>query len=136
MFWQDLLLDRVVDSTTLGAAVARLMGLEPKQVLVTPSIADAAWPANVKVVVEATRRPGEFLYRLSIFLYDSALEASPEDFVRGLCTEIQVRCLMSDDSANPYSMLLVDDSGELRQVWLDPERLDDHDEYVIKQPAG
>lgn len=38
---------------------------------------------------------------------------------------------MSDDSINPYSMLLLQESADTQTVFLDPEKLDEYEEYIM-----
>ena len=44
---------------------------------------------------------------------------------------VQAKCLMTDDSPDPYSMMLVLATGEVARVSLNMERLDDKGEYHI-----
>jgi hypothetical protein len=70
---------------------------------------------------------------LSIYVRDRSLKYERLPFVEEFCERLQCSCLVSDSSPNPYSKMLVRGRGDTQAVYLDPERLDDHDEYVIKE---
>src|SRR5581483_5043303 len=90
-----------------------------------------------RLVIERTPAEGDFSLQLSLYLRDAKLEQrlqSPTATlmrIKQLCRTLQRACLLSDDSLSPVSWLRVLPSGEIEEVTLDADRLED-DEYVVE----
>lgn len=68
----------------------------------------------------------------SIYLDDSQLaQLDPKLIIKQFCCILHCKCLISDDSVNPFTMLLVQESKDIQPVALDPQRLDGNEEYII-----
>ena len=70
--------------------------------------------------------------KLSIYVRDSKLEQlDPKLIIRQFCCILHCKCLMSDSSVNPFTMLLVQESKDIQTVSLNPDRLDENEEYIL-----
>lgn len=136
MLWQELLVDRELTAEKTAAAFADLFGVARAEVAVVESVAALEAAEGVKVLCERGTAGGDFPARLSVYVRDPALEGvEGRPLVERFSRRLGCSCLMSDDSPNPYSMLLVRPDGETRRVYLDTARLDERDEYVVSRPA-
>jgi hypothetical protein len=132
MFWQDVLLDRMFENETLAVALADVVGTPGQDVLIVDDIAAAQVNESVRVLCERTELPGDFPLKLSIFLRDRRLERlNPVSVLLRLCAELDCSCLISDDSEDPYTMLLIDGLGLQRRVSIDPDRYRLDEAYVL-----
>lgn len=70
--------------------------------------------------------------KLFIYVRDSKLaQLNPELIIKQFCCILHCKCLISDDSVNPFTMLLVQESEDIQPVSLDPERLEGNEEYIM-----
>ena len=129
MNWQDILLEQEFDKVTLRRAIAVVFELPTDHVSIVDSIEKA--PSGVSVVVEQTLTKGDFRFLLSFYVVVELSSRDPIEVIQRLCTILDVRALIPDESLNPYSMFLIDQIGEVRQVFLDVESLDQHEEYRL-----
>lgn len=136
MLWEEILIDREPADEELRSALAGLFGVARGEVLVVGSVAAQEVPAGVRVLGERGAAGGDFPARLSVYVLDAALEATERAaFVGEFCRRLGCSCLVSDDSPNPYAMTRVGPDGARARVYLDVERLDDREEYVVARPA-
>jgi hypothetical protein len=100
-------------------------------VVAITDIGDYPERERADVVVVASPAGGQFAWLLSIqtdrrrLRYGNHLEA-----VQRICDGLHTRCLVPDDSANPFIMWLVAHDAAPRRVGLVADELD-QDRYVI-----
>jgi hypothetical protein len=136
LYWEDLLIDRELTAEEQAATLADLFGVGRADVLVFESGATPEGASAARVLCERGAVGGDFPARLSVYVDDDVpKDAESRPLVEQFCRRLNCSCLISDDSPNPYSMLLVRPDGATQRVYLDTERLDEHDEYVIDRPA-
>lgn len=131
MIWNDFLIDRNLSNDEVVATISQVFSVSPADVLVVDDIAEADVSESIRLLCERMSVQGDFSIRLSIYLRDSKLELEPNSIIRQFCGMLHCKCLISDSSVNPYSMLLVQESEDIQPVALDPERLDENEEYII-----
>ena len=137
MFWEDLLVDRHPTDDEIGTALAAAFAIPREDVAVVDGPIEDAVDANARILGERFVMAGDFPTRLSVYVRDATLERFDRmATVRRLCAELDAKCLVSDESVNPYTMILLTASGTEQAVALDPERVDDHDEYVLAKPPS
>jgi hypothetical protein len=129
MMWQDVLLERAPDDSELRAALAEGFSIDESDVAVVHSIEDI--PAGYPVVAEVRDTEGDFKSAMSIYATDALKDAKPVHVVQHLCAVLQTIALISDESLDPYTMLLVGRGAEIRRVALDAESLDLREEYRL-----
>jgi hypothetical protein len=138
MFWQDVLVGCLVSDATLRRAVATALDTAPRLVKIVEAISGESntQVGTLGVIVERGQLAGDFPLHLSIYVDESALAVDirqPEMSMRHLLRlseALQCACLISDDSFDPASWLRVLPSGQVEQVMLDPDLLDE-DAYVV-----
>ena len=134
MIWQDVIVNRKLTSDEVTWGICQLFSLESSEVLVVDDIYKAKISENVKVICESTSISGEFCMLISIYLRDPKLAHYSVRRTIGRCCKIlNCTCLISDESNNPYSMLLVHSCKDYKKVFLDVERLDNHGAYVVSR---
>jgi hypothetical protein len=132
MSWHDLLIDRNLSKDEVLAAMSQVFSVSPTDVLVVDDIAEAEVSEHIRLLCERMPVQGDFSMKLSIYVRDSELEQlDPKLIIRQFCCILHCQCLISDSSVNPYLMLLVQESGDIQPVSLNPDRLDENEEYII-----
>lgn len=129
MNWQDMLLEQEFDHEVLRDALAAAFELSPAEVSVVDAIEKA--PRGVRVVVAHYSTQGDFRCLLSVYVSAALASSSPVEVTRRLCTRLDVRALISDESPNPYSMILIDQAGQALPVFLDVDSLDQREAYCL-----
>ena len=76
---------------------------------------------------------GDFFWKLSLYLRCLELDRYPlqeRNVFEKFCDLWKCQCLITDDSYNPYSMLLIKGSNQYHTVSMSPDNLD-QDIYII-----
>lgn len=132
MIWNEFLVDRNLSKDELRATISQLFSVAPIDVLVVNDIAEAKVGKNIHIICERLPVRGDFLIRLSVYIHDSQLaQLEPELIIKQFCCILHCKCLISDDSVNPFTMLLVQESKDIQLVSLDPQRLEVNEEYIM-----
>lgn len=132
MIWNDIIIDRNLSNDEVVAAISQVFSVSSADVLVVDDIAEAEVSEHIRLLCERMPVQGDFSMKLSIYVRDSKLEQlDPKSTVRQFCGVLHCKCLISDSSVNPFSMLLVQESEDIQPVALDPERLDENEEHII-----
>ena len=131
MIWENVFVDRHLTAGEAAATLAKAFDVPVADVLVVPDIIAANAQPDARVLAELTSARGDFPVLLTIYLRDLNLATRDRAaIVGGFCEALGAACLISDDSVNPFTMLLVRRPADRRPVALDPQRLD-ADEYVV-----
>ena len=134
MIWQDIVVRRRLDDHDLVRGIAAGFGVNPRDVLVHRGTDDFPAPGDAKIVCLASDRPEGFRTVISLYTYfNSPRHDEPTDVVKTFARTTQTECLLTDDSADPYTMMRVEPSGDSGRVNLDIDRLDDKGEYIIRE---
>lgn len=146
MIWQDILITRDVPEQEIAAALASVFNFPQHQVLVVADLGTYAGELTDDIGIRCERRPvgGDFVLSLSIYLRDADFEQfvaahDDVDLVGRMCRMWDCAALVSDDSIDPYSWLLVRGPDDIQPVQIDSEILDDDDAWVlasVPEPAG
>ena len=138
MIWQDILITRDVSERDVATALATVFGIRQEQVLVITDLVTFTGEVTDDFLILCERRPttGDFVLYLSIYLRDDPLERFVElnddgTLIGRLCQIWSCSALMSDDSIDPYSWLLVRGPDDIQPVQIDSEILDDDDAWVL-----
>lgn len=129
MNWHDILLEQCFDDITLQRALAQAFDVPSRSVIIVDSIENA--PGGVCVVAEKTRTKGDFRCLLSLYVEPTLAPKDPVEVTHRLCSNLGIQALISDQSPNPYSMILVNKTIGARPVALDAESLDVREEYRV-----
>lgn len=139
MLWESFLVGRAVPDKPLRDACGGALGIAPQRVRIVERIEDAPPPGDPQVglVIERTPAKGQFPLDVTLYVTEPSRHDSLRDATRSrellvaICRRLCADCLISDDSPDPYTMLLVRPDGGIHRVELDPERLDADEEYVV-----
>jgi hypothetical protein len=134
MYWEDVLVDRPMAVDEISSWLSDVFGIARKDIVVAPSEAQAPLPPETAVLAEFSAAQGEFPFHLQVFLKREDLATRDSTAaLEKLSRDHGVRILMSDDTANPYRMLLLRPGGEKAVVHLDADALDDQDSYIVSE---
>ena len=131
MIWQDILLERQFENEVLKRALAEAFDVPFHDIRVVDSIEEASEVASI--IAEQTSIKGDFRCLLSLYVDDSLASMEPAKVTRKLCSLLNVQALISDDSVNPYTMILINAATEGQSVKLDAESLDEYEEYRLSK---
>ena len=108
MVWQDILIDRKLSKAELTEAICTVFNISTNEVLIVKSITDIEVNNSVRIICQTLATCTTFELLLSIFIRDELLVPSNDVLVISrFCELLKCTVLMSDDSENPHSMLLV-----------------------------
>ena len=132
MSWHDLLINRSFSNDEVVTAISQVFSVSPAYVLIVDDIAEAEVSEHIRVLCECLPAQGDFSMKLFIYVCDSKLaQLDPELGIKQFCCILHCKCLMSDSSVNPFTLLLVQESGDIQPVSLNPEQLDENEEYIL-----
>ena len=130
----DLHLEGEPSPAEIRQALARAFGLDDERIRLVPEVCELPVPSPSTVACVVHSRGGQF--RVSLEIYPGEPTAVPEaEFASRVCRELGCRCLISDDSLNPYRWLLVTAEAEPQPVQVSPLHLDDDLAFVL-EPSG
>jgi len=144
MSWYDIMIDGVRSDREIAEAVARAFDIQPAEVLVREELQDLpTLDTSIRVLCERfARAPGDFPLQLGVIPQDptilQCIERDEVQTLRRVCAALDANCLLADPDSldpNPYVSLYVPLEGPPRRVYLDAERLDREDAYVIVSDA-
>jgi hypothetical protein len=127
----DMVIETLPARATFRSAIAEALNLTMSEVVLVDAIEPDTAPGAV--TVEMTPTKGDFRWLLAFYFKDGMSSPADIEIARRLCSALQTRALISDNSVNPYTMTLVDRDGSVSPVSLDADRLDAEEEYSIKE---
>lgn len=130
----DFLLARAVPLSELHAALSSAFDDPEATVDVAYSIEDTSGEAAI--VGDVTETRGDF--KTLVALYTAEDRHVGVDEIARVARALQTDAVISDDSHNPYTMLLIRPDGSVHPVAFDPVSLDERDEYRLsaRQPTN
>lgn len=136
MLWNDILIDRNINNDQVVAALSLVFSVSSVDILLVDDIAEAEVSNHIRLLCERIPVQGDFLMKLSIYIRDSMLEQfEPQSTIKQFCGVLHCKCLISDSSINPFSMLLIQELQDIQLIALDPERLGENEQYIIITPT-
>ncbi|WP_353895904.1 hypothetical protein [Aliikangiella maris] len=128
----DILVSEKLDSEKLKKLCCGLIGDNKVNVEIVGDESELVDNA-INLVLKEVK--GE--YQVYISLYDCLgilSDISEIMLAKKICSLFKVRCLVSDDSNNPFTMWLVDENSDLFIAFLDEDKLE-YDEYFVKMQS-
>jgi len=89
-------------------------------------------PQSIKIYCLINNIEGDFKEQLSIFIKTSELTYNPVKLTTEIAKLLDVVCLISDTDSDPYSMILINSKGDIKDVVLNPHDLDDDIYNILK----
>jgi hypothetical protein len=133
MQWPDCLVDRQLTDQELIAALSSYLSVAPSTILVVAEVPAYKLPNATTMLCERCPVRGDFVLKLSFYPQDDAIGAQDGcRFIEFLCARTGCRCLVPDESENPFSMILVEGIDRRKGVFLRTDAMAlDPEEYVI-----
>lgn len=136
----DFSIDRPVTDRDFVAIISEALGVAESDVTVISSLDEIDSRQAVAVYVLRTLHGGQFAHAFNVIPTNSIKEAalpSELDLATKLVERLNCQCLISDDSPNPYSWILVSPGIMPRTVFVDVDGFGEHDQLtIIETPAG
>lgn len=117
--------ERRIPTDELRETFARLLKIPASQV----GLLSDDGPSS-GVVLHIVDRDGEFVQDVTVYL-DGSHRVDREAFAASVVAAFATRALISDDSVNPYSMILIAPGVAPTKVYLEVESLDEHERLKI-----
>ncbi len=130
------LIDKKINAQELLNLISLIFDIPGQQIFITKDIysLNIKPEDNIEIVCEKTNRKGDFIQKISIYLRSKNIQEKniPEEKVFvDICKSINAKCLLSDDSYDPYTMILLE-QGQRKNISLNPEDLD-NDIYTVQK---
>jgi hypothetical protein len=135
----DILINKQIDNTELISALSKLLTIPPTEILIVYDIAELEKQNSpYQLVCQKVEIQGDFSLLLSLYPQNEATNELTKQFQNyaftGKLGEILgCACLISDDTIDPYQWILIQNNKNWQTVELDPDKLDDHESYVISK---
>lgn len=139
MIWESLI-NRSLETNQIIETISKLFSISPEIILVTEDICELNLKLDdrIKILCEKSKVEGDFFTKLSIYFRSpefNNLDFNEQQFFGRFCHILQCQCLISDNSFNPYSMVLVEDIDQYRTIYLNEEYLD-REKYIIANSSS
>jgi hypothetical protein len=127
----DVVVARDVDDSSVRRVLGAALGVPEDRIVVIADVSQYPPRDSADVVVVASQVGGHFARILSIQSAQRTLDYDNElGPLQRFCDELDTRCLVPDDSVNPYSVWLLARGETPRRVGLVPEDADE-DRFVL-----
>ena len=129
------LISRNISNSELKNILSKIFDVDRQKIFITKDVYDIniRLEDDIEILGEQTAMR-EFLSKISIYLRSQNLKQknlAEEKVIKDICNFISCKCLISDDSHNPFTMILLDSSNK-ENISLIPEDLDNNI-YTIQQ---
>jgi hypothetical protein len=136
MILDDIQINKVLTDREIEVGISAAMKVRVLEVVTVSEIPSIKLADSIRVMCHRIVRSGDFPLQLSIYLYDRSLDKIDEAAAMEVFCEItKSDVLISDGNSNPYSRILISHDGVRKRVYLAPERLDEFNEFVIKDSS-
>lgn len=133
MIWFDASLESPADDGLLQRCIAEMLDISAESVDVVHSIGEIE-DAPVTCVVER-HSADSYSQLIALYISESLPRPDVSEAAVRLARMLDRSLLLANDAtANPYSFVLVSNTGRRAAVWVDPGELDENDRYVIRGP--
>ena len=124
------LISRNISNSELKNILSKIFNVHRQKIFITKDVYDIniRLEDDIEILGEQTAMKGEFLSKISIYLRSQNLKQknlAEEKVFKDICNFIGCKCLISDDSHNPFTMILLDSSNK-ENISLIPEDLDNN----------
>lgn len=128
MIWRDIIINCRPENVEIVSALAKIFDIREDKIDVIDAIENSQ--SNQSVICVLFELFGHFCLMLSFYL-DFKVD-NEILLIAQICDELNCEALITNDNTeNPYSMFLVDGEGKSCEVSIDPDKLDEYEEYKI-----
>lgn len=129
----DIVLEKVISKDELQKALAIIFNIQSDNIVVDEDYNSTPFIGDIKIWAIINQYDGgDFLLNCSIYIRDSTLEHNSTLLSKKLCNLLRMKGLISDDSPNPLTWIIISPDGSKKSVILDSDELD-NDRYVISK---
>lgn len=133
MFWQDIFISKMFPRNKVLLAISETFNIDKKMVRLIKDIEEITQIDGASIICQTYKSNTEFPLRLSIYIIDEKIIPKDEQVtVSQISRELGCDILMSDESNNPYTMLCVRCDGNIEQINVDIEKLDNSEEFYLE----
>ncbi|MCU6792105.1 hypothetical protein OB236_08195 [Paenibacillus sp. WQ 127069] len=128
--WQDIIVNRILTKAELSHGLCCIFGIGSSKLRITPSIEILMDSSDAEVICETRKCNTDFPLILSIYFSGNA----PRDtltMIGEFCEILKCEVIISDDSINPFTMLLVKGKDLLEQITIDLSEFDDNEGFEM-----
>jgi len=119
MNWQDILVNRILSDEEIKAGLCHIFNIHYSEIMITEEVPVEPLSPNIKVLCEKSETEGDFTTLLSVYVRDENLEDSDVLYSVGrFCKKLGCLCLITDNSVNPYSWILLNDVKKFKKFIL------------------
>lgn len=126
-----MIAEQPLNDQDILSGLVRSFNLARDEIMVRRNHDDFTNPDNAKLVCLASPRNEGFRCVLSVYAYFDASSLDEISVVTKFARTCKTDLLISDDSIDPYTMILVRPTGDLVNVNLDADLLDEKCEYHV-----
>lgn len=128
----DIALEKAPSKAELQNALVTIYNIQNENIVIDDEYDSEPFVGDVKIWVIINQYDGgEFLLNCSIYIRDEKLEQEDPIIVsKKLCQILNTSALISDDSPNPLTWIMISPDGSEKPVILNSDELD-NDRYVI-----
>ena len=128
----EIHLDRRVERRRVAPLLARVFGVRADDVAVADD-ADQLPLAPPRLACVYRERRGDFPLSLEL-IPDATLvaESTEVEVARRLAGALDCRCIISDDSLNPFTSVMIEPGGLMYRVAVEPDALDRNELRVTR----
>lgn len=134
MMWQDVLIDKTLTLGHIAGGLASAFDVGLGEIVVVNDV--GSFPTvGVRAVVCVVQDlpPGDFTQLLSVYAFGAHANKPIQETVVRFSEGVGCRCLVSDESDNPYAMILLQEAASPLLVELSQAPLDNQGAYVLRQ---
>lgn len=129
----DIVLEKVPNIFELQLALAKLFKIKNENIVIDYDYNAKPFVGDIKIWLVINQYDGgEFLLNCSFYIRDAKLKKGPIIISKELCNVLKTRALISDDSPNPLTWIMILPNGTEKAVILDANELD-NDKYVVSK---
>jgi hypothetical protein len=113
-------------------AISKTFNIDKKMVRLIKDIEEITQIDGSSIICQTYKSDTEFPLRLSIYIIDEKIIPKDERVaVSQISRELGCDILMSDELSNPYTMLRISYDGNIEQINVDIEKLDNYEEFYL-----
>ena len=131
MIWQDIVIERRVSESELSSALADAFNINTVNIVINKSVGDVVKSVDKAILCDIHNHDFGYCITVAIYLFIIFDRNADTILLQKISNILQTSILISDESPSYYSMTKVDPLGKISQVNIDPDRLDNFDEYHV-----
>lgn len=134
MFWQTVCVDRILCKHEMFEVLSQIFNVQRDEIFISAEMPKVNLEPHIRIICQTfLAKNMEFPFRIEIYLRDRML--SPQNdiaLLSGFCKLLKCRSIISDESADPYAWLVLDDNFNVDNIFIkNIEEYDHVEEYEV-----